>query len=159
MEGNRAPALRYPGRGRNSTGARGDDEGMELVQSPVARAASAEVEVPVAKAKRIELLLALGSELVELVERSENDQQAGRLSGSFHTTKLPLLLKRVKLWLSAVEALGGRAPETVARLVEDSTLLAQHGSALVAAALEEIDEAIAGETLALPRRQPVLSPA
>ena len=112
--------------------------------SPSGRGELAATEL--AAVKRLELLLALGGALVHVVEAAEEDERTpGRLPGSFYSTRLPLLLAQVRLWLSALDALGGRAPAAVVGLVEQPGLLREQGSRVIVTALEEIDLAIRAE--------------
>lgn len=102
-------------------------------------------------ASRIDLLLELGNSLVRLAEAASEDRTPGKLSGAFGRTRLPLLLKRIELSLTALDALGGRPLETVLNLVEQPALFTHHGSELILKALDEINETIRSESLT-PRR-------
>jgi hypothetical protein len=101
--------------------------------------------------RRIDHLVELGKLLVRLTESAtEDEHKPGRLPGSFYVTRLPLLLKEVELSLSALRALGGQPPLAVVALVQEPDRFRQNGSAAVLSALVEINEAIAGESLASP---------
>lgn len=98
--------------------------------------------------KRIDLLVELGSLLVQLAETAaEDERKPGRLAGAFNVTRLPLLLGRIELSLTALDVLGGVPPESVAELIERPELFAKQGSALILAALDEINEAIKNESI------------
>ena len=99
--------------------------------------------------RRIDQLLAIGALLVALSEAAtEDEQRPGRLQGAFALTQLPLRVKQIELSLSALRALGGSPPPTVAALVADPGLFGEQGSALIMAALDELDGAIRAESLA-----------
>ncbi len=98
--------------------------------------------------RRIDCLLDLAAQLARFPERlDEEESKPGRLPGSFYVTRLPLLLKQVELSLTALRALGGRPPHIVEELIADPERFRQEGTALIMAALGEIDAAIAGESL------------
>jgi len=99
--------------------------------------------------RRIDHLVELGKLLVRLTESAtEDEHKPGRLPGSFYVTRLPLLLKEVELSLSALVALGGQPPQAVVALVEEPERFRNNGSSVVVSALDEINEAIMGESLA-----------
>jgi hypothetical protein len=163
--------LKSPRRGTIAVGTLADNDSMELIQYPsspatrmtalpgptLARVPSGgETEPQVADqalvVKRIDLLLELGGSLVRLTETAtEEEQKPGRLAGSSYRTRLPLLIKQIELSVNALQALGGRPPETVIDLVEQPTLFGQQGSSLILSALDEINELIMSESIA-PRR-------
>ena len=98
--------------------------------------------------RRIECLLQLGAQLVRLPEAlDEEESKPGRLPGSFYLTRLPVLLKQIDLTLSAIRALGGRPPQAVEQLVAEPERFRTGGNSLILAALDEIDAAVAAESL------------
>jgi hypothetical protein len=95
--------------------------------------------------KRIELLLELGTALVDLLEAAADDEhKPGRLPGSFYVTRFPILLRRTEMYVNALRALGAKPPGTVEQLIAEPALFVQRGSHLVACALDEINRIIRG---------------
>lgn len=98
--------------------------------------------------RRIDCLLELGAQLVRLPEALDAEEsKPGRLPGSFYMTRLPVLLKQVELTLSAIRALGGRPPQVIEQLVAEPERFRSEGNALILVALDEIDAAVAAESL------------
>jgi hypothetical protein len=99
--------------------------------------------------RRIDYLLELSGQLARLPEAlADEESKPGRLPGSFYMTRLPLLLKQIQVTLTAISALGGQTPQTVEQLVADPDRFRHEGSSLILAALDEIDLAVAAESLA-----------